>query len=147
MHALALDDDGVDPPALGATGHRGERLDSVQVLHGEGARVTVTGPMHWESGSMDPMPMIAAEYLNFLGIEITTGDELEAQTEAVLARPFSPGTLTLAGRKVACRSLADGTRRLTIADLDGDRLVHVLTDGSETEPLRLTTLAELPPRR
>ena len=80
MKALALDDDGVDPPALGATGHSGE----------------------------------------------------------------TPGTLTLDGREVPCRSLADGTKRLTIADLDGDRLVYVLTDGIETEPLRLATLAELP---
>lgn len=136
------------PCTLGSTGHSGDVVNLVALEHGQrdgGAwvQVTVTGPTHRGSAVRDPLPMIATEYLNLLGIEVSTAEELDEAVKAVLASDFTEAQIEVDGHVKAFRSLSEGTCWVAIHDLPPDHVLYVLGRGLPIADLRLERLIDL----
>ena len=136
------------PCRLGSTGHSGDVVNLVALEHGQrdgGAwvQVTVTGPTHRGSGVRDPLPMIVTEYLNLLGGEFSTAEELHEAVTAVLASDFAEAPVELDGQVETFRTLSQGTNWVAIHDLPPDHVLYVLGRGLPIADLRLERLTDL----
>ena len=136
------------PCRLGSTGHSGDVVNLVAIEHGQrdgGAwvQVTVTGPTHHGSAVRDPLPMIATEYLNLLGIEVATAEELDEAVKSVLASSFTEAPIEVDGQVETFRTLSQGTSWVAVHDLPPDHVLYVLGRGFPIADLRLERLTEL----
>jgi hypothetical protein len=141
------------PRSLNGIGRHNDTVNSVALLHGvprpggrgEWAQVTVIGPLHRDSSSMDPMPMIAAELLNAAGKEFSTSEQLERAIADTLARDVGRLAIRVDGSPQPFRVIREGTSWAAIRDLDPDHILYVIANGVEPDDLALEQVGDLQP--
>jgi hypothetical protein len=141
------------PRSLNGIGRHDDTVNSVALLHGvprrggrgEWARVTVVGPLHRDSSSMNPMPMIAAELLNAAGREFSTSEQLERAIADTLARDFVRLEIPVDGSPQPFRVIREESSWAAIRDLEPDHVLYVIANGVEPDDLALEQVDDLRP--
>ena len=147
------------PRTVAAVGRRaapsgGMRIEHVALGHGDRSRpphraalVGVTGPLHWavtgRVASMDPLPMIASELLTAAGQQFPTVEAVEARTDALLARGFTPVALELDAEPKRFGMVREGEHWAAIRHIAPVHLLYVVASHLAPEDVRLYELTDL----